>query len=248
MGNPLRDGRPVGARDHRSGPAFEAWKIERQAEIDAEKAAQDAAAANDPVAIYAATANAEAQAIRELVLTVYVPDSILPGVERIGGMKVIEEPAIRNWKHFADTCSTFQRWMARPLLDAAERSDIAPIASNYLALHNLMLQYSAYPEPPAQPVVTETQVEVPVLTPSEQAVIDHQRYLEEIVGIDELGTQYTEAMLDELPSKQALRLRRLFESGHRGSNLLTVRREILDIKQVQDAERERIAAEQEGGN
>ena len=76
MSNPRRDGRPVGLRDHRSGPAFEQWKIERQAEIDAEKAAQDAAAAQNPTAIYAATANAEAEATRQLVLTGRLSDTI----------------------------------------------------------------------------------------------------------------------------------------------------------------------------
>jgi len=68
----------------------------------------------------------------------------------------------------------------------------------------------------------------------------------DVVGTDEMGRQWTEEAIDrELSAKDGLRLRRLFEQGHRGSNLLTIRREILDTKQIQDAERARIAAEDE---
>ena len=72
MGNLLRDGRPVSTRDHRSGPAFEAWKIERQAEIAEEQRqqaeAQAAVEAADPVLAFQKARDAEAQAIREPTL------------------------------------------------------------------------------------------------------------------------------------------------------------------------------------
>jgi hypothetical protein len=77
------------------------------------------------------------------------------------------------------------------------------------------------------------------LSKSEQAIIDHQRYIDEVVGVDELGKQWTEAELDELPAKEALRLRRLFEKGHRGDSRLDTYREVQDIKQRQEAERAR---------
>jgi hypothetical protein len=50
-----------------------------------------------------------------------------------------------------------------------------------------------------------------------QAVIDRQKYCTEVVGNDEHGVDYTEEMLDALPAKEALRLRRLFETGTRGN-------------------------------
>ena len=235
-------------RHNNRGQAYEEWKAARQLELDEEQRQRDAAAAQDPTVMYQQVADQEAQAIRELILTGYIPTELLHGVERINGRKVLEEPAIRNFKFFADNTPSFHRYMADALLSAAERSDLAPIAPNYTKLHNLFLQYSAYPEPPVQEAAPAEEIPPVVLPRSDQAVVDHQRYLEEVVGTDELGTQYTEAMLDQLDAKSALRLRRLFESGHRGSNLLTIRREILDIKAQQDAERARLAAEQEGGN
>jgi hypothetical protein len=54
-----------------------------------------------------------------------------------------------------------------------------------------------------------------------------------------LGKKWTEAELDALPAKEALRLRRLFEKGHRGDSHLDTYREIQDIKQQQEAERVR---------
>lgn len=242
------------ARDHRSGPAYEEWVAERAKEVAEEQRLQKEAEAQTPEATYKRAADAEAQTVLELLRTGYVPDSLLPGAERMNGRVISnQQAAINNWKYFADTCQTFQIWMGRQLLDASERSDLAPIAPNYLALHNLMLSSGAYVEPAQpQPETRYEDVEIvdprSLLSPSEQAVYDHQKYIEKVVGHDESGRGFTEAELDQLPAKDALRLRRLFEQGHRGSNLLTIRREILDIKQQQDAERERIAAEQNGGN
>jgi hypothetical protein len=54
--------------------------------------------------------------------------------------------------------------------------------------------------------------------PVNEHVIKRQKYMTEIVGNDELGHDFTEEMLDKLPAKEALRLRRLFEKGHRGDN------------------------------
>ncbi len=235
------------ARDHRTNdPTFIEWQKEYQAEQEAAKAVVEAA---DPVLQAQRALDAEALAVQELLRTGYVPDSMLPGVERMNGRVIANEAAaIRNWKYFADTCPTFQHWMADALLSAAERSDLAPIAPNYLALHNLMLEYGAYPEPPA---VTETApiTEEPMHTPSELAVLKHQDYMTKIVGVDETGREWTDEAIDrELSAKDGLRLRRLFESGTRGDSRLLIYREIQDIKAQQEAERERLAAEQERGN
>jgi hypothetical protein len=243
------------ARDHRSNdPIYLEYLADLAKEQAAIKAEQDALAAADeaadPELQFKRAADAEAQTVLELLKTGFVPESILP-IERLNGRVIANEQAmINNWRFFAENTPSFKPdYMGRPLLDAAFRSQIIPTAPAYTALHNLMLQYGAYPEPPAQPVVTETVVEVPpVLSRSEQAVIDHQRYCDEIIGHDESGKGWTMQEVDALPSKEMLRLLRLFEQGHRGSNLLTIRREILDLKQQQDAERERIAAEQNGGN
>jgi len=231
-------------------PAFLEYLADQAKEQAAIKAEQDALAAQDPTVMYQQAVNTEAEAVLKILRTAYIPESLLP-IERLNGRVIGNTDAmIRNWQFFAANTPSFKaKYMGRPLLDAAERAQIIPTAPAYTALHELLLQYGAYPEPPAQPVVTETVVEVPpVLSRSEQAVIDHQRYCDEIIGHDESGKGWTMQMVDALPSKEMLRLLRLFEQGHRGSNLLTIRREILDLKQQQDAERERIAAEQNGGN
>ena len=253
MSNPRRDGRPVGLRDHRSGPAFEQWKIERQAEIDAEKAAQDAAAAQNPAAIYAATANAEAEATRQLVLTGRLSDTYMSGFGTIVRQPFTEAQVDTAMAQFMSEVSDYvkTRANAKVLTEFLYRNNISPAAcSSYRIGHTILTLWAAYPDaekPVAQQPVPQT-VEEPaqsVLTPSEQAVIDHQIYCEKIIGHDESGKGWTMQMVDALPSKEMLRLLRLFEQGHRGSNLLTVRREVLDIKAQQEAERNRIAQEEE---
>jgi hypothetical protein len=235
-------------RDRRvEDPTFIEWQAARALEVEQEKAAadaaQEAADAQNPELMFKRTADAEAQTILELLRTGYVPESIL-AVERINGRKVVESVQISNWKYFADTCPTFQRWMAEQLIDSSLRNDIAPVAANYLALHNLMLQYGAYVEPVQEVAPAVEEPAQQVLSRSDQAILDHHAYVNDVVGTDEMGRQWTEEAIDrELSAKDGLRLRRLFEQGHRGSNLLTIRREILDIKAQQDAERERIAAE-----
>jgi hypothetical protein len=236
----------IHTRDRRvNDPTYIEWQRAYQAEQDAATAA---ALDADPVAKAERSMDVEAQAIRQTILTGYIPESLLPGIARMNGCPIGNEKAvIQNFKFFAATNPSFKRWMGYPLLEAAERSDIAPIAPNYTALHNLMLAYSAYPDEPVQPVTQPEVTEAP-MSPSDRAIVEHQNYCEEIIGHDESGKAWTMQMVDALPSKEMLRLLRLFESGHRGSNLLTTYREMLDIKQQQEAERARIAAEQEGGN
>jgi hypothetical protein len=244
-------------RDRRvNDPVYLQYLDDLAKEQAAIKAEQDALADQTPEAMYKRAADQEANAIRELLRTGYVPDSLLPDTERMNGRVISnQQAAINNWKYFADTCETFQIWMGRQLLDASERSDLAPIAPNYKKLHELMLQYSAYEEPAqpvAQPETRYEDVEIvdprSLLSPSEQAVYDHQQYIEKVVGHDEFGKGWTDAELDRLPAKEELRLRRLFSTGTRGDSRLLEYRERQDIKAVQEAERARIAAEQNGGN
>jgi hypothetical protein len=226
--------------------AYLDWQRERQVEIDAEKAAVEAA---DPVLSFEKASDAEAQAVLQTIRTGYIPDSILP-VERLNGRAIANEAAaIANFKYFAESTGSFQYWMASQLLDIAERSQIVPTAPAYLALHNLLLTWGIYEEPvQAAPVVSEPTAKTPKWTRTEQANIDHQSYCEDIIGHDESGKEWTMQLVDALPSKDMLRLLRLFESGTRGASNLRTYMEIQDIKQNQDAERDKVAAQQMGGN
>jgi hypothetical protein len=242
------------ARDRREGtPAYEQFLIDRAAEAAEEQRLQAEAQANadaqNPELQFQQASNRLAEETRQVILTGYIPQSLL-NVERMNGRKIVNvDAAVRNFRYFADNTPGFKKYMADALISAAERSDLAPVAPSYTALFNLMTEYNCFGEEPAQVAAPAPMEEVaPVLSRSDQAILDHQRFMEEIVGTDELGRQWTAFELDQLPAKDELRLRRLFEQGHRGSNLLTTRREILDIKQQQDAERARIAAEQNGGN
>jgi hypothetical protein len=239
------------ARDHRTNdPAYIEWQRNRQAELDAEKAAADiaqaAAEATDPVKAFQKASDAEAEAQRDLVLNGVLSESVLPG-ERVRGRAVNEVIAGENFKAWTQQESTFKKYMFETFYAALKRNDLAPIANNFGTMHRLLLQYNCYTDEPVQEVAPVVE-ELPHYTASEQAVIDHQKYCEEIIGHDESGKGWTMEMVDALPSKEMLRLLRLFEQGHRGSNLLTIRREILDIKQQQEAERQKIAAEEIGGN
>jgi hypothetical protein len=242
------------ARDHRSGPAYEQWLVDRQKEIDAEKEAADAAQANDPVAIYAAAANAEAEAQRELVLHGRLSDRYMSDFGAVARESFTEgQVEIAMNEFMAQTPDYVQtKANAAVLVEFVWRNNLSPGArTSYRLAHKILALYAAYPDaekPVAQqPVQPEPEAVVePVLSRSEQAILDHHAYVNDVVGTDEMGRQWTEEAIDrELSAKDGLRLRRLFEQGHRGSNLLTIRREILDTKQIQDAERARIAAEDE---
>jgi hypothetical protein len=81
-----------------------------------------------------------------------------------------------------------------------------------------------------QPIPAPVAVPEPAPSALEKHITARQNYIELVVGIDEHGKQWTDEMLDQIDSKQALRLRRLFETGTRGnSNMLTY----LDVKDAQ---------------
>jgi hypothetical protein len=218
-------------RDHRANdPVYIEWQKQYQAE-------QAAAQAADPETQFRRMADAQAHATRELILTGYITDELLPGVTRINGRKVLEEPAIRNFKWFADNTPTFKKYMCDVFLSAAERSDLAPIAPNYTALHNLMLAYAAYPDEPVEvvPVVVGTR------TPSEIAAEKYKARMTEIVVHDPIDNKgYTEFDLERCDSAKERRLRRLME-GKIGNNRYDEYLEIKDIQQQQESDRVRRA-------
>jgi hypothetical protein len=233
------------ARDHRSGPAYEEWVAERAKEVAEEQRLQKEAEAQTPEATYKRAADAEAQTVLELLRTGYVPDSLLPGAERMNGRVISnQQAAINNWKYFADTCQTFQIWMGRQLLDASERSDLAPIAPNYLALHNLMLSYEAYVEP-AQPVAQPEVVAEPVLTPSERA---QKKYHDDrtivVVTDSATGQQFTEFDLLRLSASEERRLRRIAEKGTEFGSAFEGYLDVKDTQFARDQEIARRAAEE----
>jgi hypothetical protein len=224
-------------RDRADG-SRETYVREFAAEIQAaRKAAEDA----DPLLRFQAAANAAAEATRENILTTRLSEEFLPG-ERIAGRKVDENVAAQNFKTWVGLTPSFKKWMADVFLDALSRNDLAPIADNFDPLHKLLIEYGCYPE---EPVALAPVVEAPTYTKSEQAILDHQRYVEEIVGHDEQNTAWTEEMLDRLPADLALRLRRLFETGMRGNNRLREYMNRQDEKARQAADTNRIAAEEE---
>ena len=98
------------ARDHRSGPAYDQYLLDRQAEIDAEKAAQEAAENADPVKAFQKASDAEAEAQRDVILHGVLSESVLPG-ERVRGRAVNEVIAGENFKTWTQQEPTFQRYM-----------------------------------------------------------------------------------------------------------------------------------------
>jgi len=221
------------ARDRREGdPAYEQWKKEYEVE-------QAAANAADPEFQFKQAANADAEANRQTALTKRLSHEYLSAFGTVEEGHCSEEQKAAARIQFREATPEYIRTAAngQMLCDMVDRNHLHPGAvASYLLCHALLQHWTGYPDlvvPVEQPAPVE------VIPPSDQAIIDHQNFLTEIVGTDELGKSWTAAELDALPAKEELRLRRLFEQGHRGSNLLTVRREVLDIKQQQDAERAR---------
>jgi hypothetical protein len=242
-------------RNNNRGVAYQEYLADVAAEQAAEKAAADAAQAEadaqDPVKAFQNVANAEAEQSRQLVLSGVLSDEYLSGFGAIVRQPFTEAQVDTAMAQFMAETHDYIRTKpnAKVLIAFLYRNNISPAAcSSYRIGHAILKLWAAYPDaekPVAQIAQSAPKVIAePVLTPSEQAVIDHQRYCEEIIGHDESGKGWTMQMVDALPSKEMLRLLRLFEQGHRGSNLLTIRREVLDIKQQQDAERDKIAREE----
>jgi len=227
--------------------AYQEWQAARALEVEQEngaaQAAQAALDAANPVKTFQQASNAEAQAVLETIRTGFVPESILP-VERLNGRMIVnEQAAINNFKYFAESTASFHYYMADALLSAAERSQIIPTAPAYTALHNLMLQFGAYPEPPAQPAVEQPVAvaeEVVMRMPSEIAEARRYDFFHKVVVTDprpeKYGTKYAEADLRRLPATEERFLRRYAEKGHSGSAAYDEYLEVKDKQSARDAE------------
>jgi hypothetical protein len=238
-------------RDSRANdPDFIAWQKDYQAEQDAAQAA----AASTPEAQYKAALNELHAAERDAVLHGVISDVNLAKFGTVVRGSCSEEQKVLARTEFREMATDYVRNSANrtTLCAMVDRNGLHPgNPYSYLLCHEICKLWGLYTteaDPEPQPTTRYADVEIvdprSTLTPSERAIYDHQQYIDKIVGHDELGKGWTEAELDQLPSKDELRLRRLFEQGHRGSNLLTIRREVLDIKAQQDADRARQAAEE----
>jgi hypothetical protein len=238
-------------RNMRDSRANDPDYIQWQREYAAEQQAAQAAAASTPEAQYQATVNQLYVEERNDVLTGTISDENLSKFGTVVRGRCSEEQTNLARTEFRQMATDYVRTPANgwALCNMVTRNGLHPgNAHSYLLCHKILQLWNGYPdatvpvEQPAQPTrYSNVEVVDPrsTLSPSDRAVYDHQMYIDKIVGHDEMGKGWTEAELDQLDSKSELRLRRLFEQGHRGSNLLTLRREILDIKAQQDAERER---------
>ncbi len=239
------------ARDHRSNdPIYQEYLADLAKEQAAIKAEQDALAAAaeeaDPILSFQKSANASAHAVLELLQTGFVPESILP-IERLNGRVIANEQAmINNWRFFAANTPSFKPdYMGRPLLDAAFRSQIIPTAPAYTALHNLMLQYGAYPDEPVQTAVTEPEVVEPVLTPSERAAKKYSDDRTIVVVTDPAtGQEFTEHMLSQLTAVEERRLRRIAEKGTEFGSAYEGFLDVKDSQFARDQELAKRAAEE----
>ena len=118
-----------------SDNALEQWRIEKRQRLQEEQrqrdAAQAAAAANDPVAIYAATANAEAEHNRQLVLSGVLSDDYLSqfGTDREDSRspkRRFKSPWISSW---LKRLTTFARIRMRKCSSSLIwRNNISPAA------------------------------------------------------------------------------------------------------------------------
>ena len=114
-----------------------------------------------------------------------------------------------NEQRFAfmlDVIERVQKFLNTNMIDAR-------VASNYKIAFTMLSLAGFVPNP--MPPVVEPEPEQ--LSAAEQHVIARQKYTTEIVGNDEMGHRFTEADLEALPAKEALRLRRLFNTGTRGN-------------------------------
>jgi len=225
---------PLTSIRDRQNPAYLEFLADQKSEREAEEAKRQAEIDADPENLFKRAANESAEITRNAVLNDYLSDDILGGeYERIGNRKVNLEVAESNFKWFVENTATFDKAkMRKPLLAAMIRSDLSPVAKNFTRCHELLLEYNGYPKGVAHTLPDALVEEEPIdlRSPEEIRSDSHHDYMTLVVGVDESGRQWTEEMLDRLDAKSALRLRRLFEKGHRGSAGLD---EYIDARQRQ---------------
>ncbi len=240
-------------RDNGVDNALEQWRIERAAELQEEQrqrdAAQAAAAANDPVAIYAATANAEAEHNRQLVLSGVLSDEYLSQFGTIVRQPFTEAQVQVAMDQFMAETPDYIRTNsnAKVLIEFIWRNNISPAAcDSYRIAHKLLTLWNGYPDlekPVAQAEVIAPEVAEPVLTPSEQFKVN-QANLDTVIAIVD-GVEISERYLNSLPSRQELIIRRKLEKGHSGDSNFDEYLERRDVKFAMNQEIERKGAEEQ---
>jgi hypothetical protein len=253
--------------ERRRGPAYEEYLRDVAAEQAEAKRQQDEAAAeaikNDPVKNFEQVANIEAAQNREIVLNYKLSDQCLAvhGTVKRGPLVSDAEMRAMMWE-FAQANPSFTNTGDNvvTLAKFVKRNELLNCVESYALAHKMLLHFACYPddaEPAApapaveEPVVytdvldqTWTESQIKALTPSERGVLTHEIYVRKIVGTDELGREWTDQAIDkELSADDGRRLRRLFETGTRGSAAYREYMRLRDIQQQQAAERDRIAAE-----
>lgn len=223
------------ARDHRSGPAYEQWLIDRQKEIEAEPEFQ-----------FRQAANAEAEANRKGVLTTRMNEAYLSKFGTVVHPPFSEDQVPFAIEHFqAESDYVKSRGNAAVLVDFIERNNLSPAnIGSYQIAHAILKLWAAYPDEvapiEAAPVVVDTR------TPSEIAEAKYKARMTDIVVYDpftKIG--YTAFDLEnKVDSRTELRLRRLMEGKH-GNNLYDAYMEIQDIKHRQAAELAQKAEEEQ---
>ena len=224
-------------RDRRvNDPAYIQWQKDYQAEQDA-----------TPEAKFKAAADADAEVRRQIVLTQPLSDEYLSGFGKVDHSVAKDEVAVLNTtnRFAAQADYVRSRGNSETVVDFVLRNNLTPAnIDSFNLTHAILKLWNGYKDE-VTPVETAPVEPEQVLSRSDQMIVDHQNYIDNIVGTDEYGKSWTEEMIDkELDAKAGLRLRRLFEKGHRGSSLYDVYREIKDIQQQHAAEKARRAQEE----
>jgi hypothetical protein len=233
----------IRARDHRSGPAYDQYLLDRQAEI----AAEQAAAAQTPEAQFKSAIDELHATEREAVLNSPISDENLSKfgvIDRSAFTEAQVESAMEAFKSTSDYVRSPAN--AKVLVNFIVRNKLSPgVFNSYMLAHKVLQLWAAYPdattpEPTADPVPAPA---VDPRTPSEIAAAKYRVRMSKIVVYDPIDNKpYTEFDLEQCDSKTELRLRRLME-GRIGSSTYDTYMEIQDIKAQQAAELARKLAE-----
>jgi hypothetical protein len=231
------------ARDHRSGPAYDQYLLDRQAEI----AAEQAAAAQTPEAQFKSAIDELHAEERNAVLNSLISDVNLAKFGTIVRSAFTEEQVDAAMEQFkADTDYVRSPANASVLVNFIVRNKLsAGVVGSYLLAHKILQLWAAYPDA-ATPAPIAAPVPAPIVdprTPSEIATANYRERMTKIVVYDPTDNKpYTEYDLEQCDSAKERRLRRLME-GRIGNDRYDTYLEIQDIKQQQAAELARKLAE-----
>ncbi len=231
------------ARDHRSGPAYEQYLIDRQAELEAEQAA----AAKTPEAQYKAALNELHADERNAVLSSPISDENLSKfgvIDRSAFTEAQVDSAMEAFKSTSDYVRSPAN--ASVLVNFIVRNKLSAGAFNsYMLAHKILQLWAAYPDATTPAPIAAT-VPAPIVdprTPSEIATANYRERMTKIVVYDPTDNKpYTEFDLEQCDSAKERRLRRLME-GRIGNDRYDTYMEIQDIKAQQAADLARKLAE-----